>query len=437
MAETGHSSESIVSHQEFKQKVLQAAIAAGYLNDEQPLAAFVDVCGVKSTIQSLQKAFPDHFEHTFAAKANTMSQALKLVKDSGMGCEAASRGELEQALRVGFAPEKIVYDEPTKSRAVLRTILDHGIDLNIDNFQEFERLKTMRLDSSGGSRIGFRINPQVGEGAIGAMSTATLKSKFGVPLQDIGMHQRLFDCYLSHPWLTTIHTHIGSQGCKLELMAAGIRKVVDLAEEINSATRDQQIRVIDIGGGLPVNFESDEITPTFSEYADLLQEQIPELFSGKYTVKTEFGRSIFAKNGFMAARVEYTKNSGGRQIALTHAGVQVATRTVYMPDHWKIRISVHDDSGVRREGNEVCQDVAGPCCFAGDLVATERELPLIEPGDYVVLHDTGAYYFSNPYYYNSLQATAVYGAEWTESNLVSLNTWRKQQSLTELLSMLG
>ena len=39
-----------------------------------------------------------------------------------------------------------------------------------------------------------------------------------------------------------------------------------------------------------------------------------------------------AKNGFIIARVEYTKVTGGRHIAITHAGAQVATRTVFMPE---------------------------------------------------------------------------------------------------------
>ena len=112
-----------------------------------------------------------------------------------------------------------------------------------------------------------------------------------------------------------------------------------LAEEINAAIGRRQVDTIDIGGGLPVNFDSEEVTPTFADYAGLLRERVPALFSGEYRVRTEFGRTIFAKNGFIVSRVEYTKQSGGRHIATGHAGGQVATRTVFMPEHWKIRLS--------------------------------------------------------------------------------------------------
>ena len=420
-----------------QQQILQAAIKAGYLGDEQALAAFVDTTSLAATVSTLHQAFPRHFSHTFAAKANTMSCALAFVKKHGMGCEVASPGELEQAIRAGFEPEQIVYDEPAKTRAVLEKVLGRGISLNIDNFQEFERVKTLLRETQSRSRIGFRINPQVGGGSISAMSTATRTSKFGFALEDEGNREAIIDCYTRNNWLTTLHTHVGSQGCSLELMTAGIRKMVDLAEEINAAIGSQQVEVIDIGGGLPVNFNGDEVKPGFADYADALRQRVPELFSGKYTVKTEFGRSIFAKNGFIASRIEYTKNSGGRQIAISHAGAQIATRTVFMPDAWRIRLSVFGPTGQAKNGQQVSQDIAGPLCFAGDMIGRERMLPLIEPGDYVVLHDTGAYYFSNPFYYNALAAPAVYGAEVLESDFVNFTVWRRHQTVDDMLAVIG
>jgi len=421
----------------FKERVLQAAIQRGLIGDRQLLAGFVDTAGVQRTIDSLVAAFPSHFHHMFAAKANSISHALQLVESTGLGCEAASVGELEQALRAGFSADRIVYDEPAKTVATLEFALHRGINFSIDNFQEYERVASLIGAGKPRGRVGFRINPQVGSGSIGAMSTATRTSKFGVALDDPGSREQIRECYRSHDWLDSIHTHIGSQGCPLDLMIRGIRKVMDLAIEINRSLGRQQIRVIDIGGGLPVNFDSDTVSPTFGDYAERLKETVPELFSGEFEVKTEFGRSIFAKNGFIATRVEYTKESGGQRIAITHAGAQTATRTAFVPELWAIRLSVFDASGVARGGTPLPQDVAGPCCFAGDMLARNRSLPCIEPGDHILLHDTGAYYFSNPFFYNSLPAIAVYGAQDDGSGRVSFDAWREQQSPGQLLEVVG
>ena len=421
----------------FHERTIRAAVETGALDDERPMAAFVDTTGVRQTIQRLKQSFPKHFEHMFAAKANTMRRALQLVRAEGMGCEVASPGELEQAIRSGFGARDIVFDEPAKTPAVLKKVLASGIGLNIDSFQEFERVKRLRTEDVPPTDTGFRINPQVGAGTIGAMSTATPSSKFGVALDDRGNREALVDCYRTHDWLNSLHTHIGSQGCSLDLMVEGVKKVVDLADEINHQSACRRIEVIDIGGGLPVNFENDDVTPTFADYAQLLQGRAPSLFDGSYRVKTEFGRSVFAKNGIIVSRVEYTKASGGRHIAITHSGAQVATRTVFMPDHWKIRISAHGADGRTKSGPAVEQDIAGPLCFAGDLVGIGRSLPLIEPGDHVVLHDTGAYYFSNPFVYNALPAPAVYGVVMNPDGLASLDCWRQQQTLDDMLAVIG
>jgi diaminopimelate decarboxylase len=77
-----------------------------------------------------------------------------------------------------------------------------------------------------------------------------------------------------------------------------------------------------------------------------------------------------------------------------------------VPDAWPLRV---DADGAPRTGPVLAQDVAGPCCFAGDVVAHARELPELREGDYVVLYDTGAYYFSTPWAYNSLPRPAVHG----------------------------
>ena len=41
---------------------------------------------------------------------------------------------------------------------------------------------------------------------------------------------------------------------------------------------EQRVKILDIGGGLPMNYLSDEETPTFEDYASELQKQIPEMW---------------------------------------------------------------------------------------------------------------------------------------------------------------
>ncbi len=417
-----------------KQIVMQAALARGLLNDERLLAGFIDLEGIGTTVTHLKAAFGEHFTHTFAAKANCLQGVLSQLHRHGMGCEAASPGELLQAQRAGFPNAMIVFDSPAKTLPEIRYALEHGIALNIDNFQELDRVSELLRTTSSNSVIGIRINPQVGVGTIAAMSTATRTSKFGIALEDDGNRARLIETYRQRPWLTCVHTHVGSQGCPLELIAGGVAKTVAFAEDINASIGRQQVTVLDIGGGLPVNFESEEFSPTYEEYAMILRDSAPALFSGAYRVITEFGRSIMAKNGFIAARVEYTKHTGDRHIAITHAGAQIATRTVFMPEMWAIRISALDPRGWAKRGERIAQDIAGPCCFAGDIIAHERVLPRLQPGDYILAHDTGAYYFSTPFQYNSLPSAAVYGFTLEDNETVAFHPIKGEETIDHIMA---
>jgi diaminopimelate decarboxylase len=101
---------------------------------------------------------------------------------------------------------------------------------------------------------------------------------------------------------------------------------------------------------------------------------------------------------------------------------------------WTLRISALDSSGRAKESEKAFQDVAGPCCFAGDVIAHNRLLPLLEPGDFVVVHDTGAYYFSTPFSYNSLPKIAVYGFRVNDNGDVNFEVFREQETLDQIVT---
>ncbi|AKA04254.1 diaminopimelate decarboxylase [Streptomyces noursei ZPM] len=426
-----------------RDRAVQAAITQGLIGPGQPVAGLLDVAGIRRSAAELRSAFAEFTApgtqvlHAFAVKAASLVPVLRLLAQEGIGCEVASPGELALARAAGVPARHTVLDSPAKTLPELREALALGIAVNVDNHEELSRIDRMMASAPSAAPIGLRINPQIGGGAIGAMSTATDTSKFGIPLRDPGAREWVVRACLDRPWLTRLHAHVGSQGMPLERMAEGVRALYDLAEEINEQAGSPRITTLDIGGGLPVNFSSDAVTPTYREYAALLRSAVPGLFSGRYGLVTEFGRSLLAKHGMVLARVEYAKWAGGRSIALTHAGAQVATRTVFAPASWPIRVAAYDAAGRPKTGAPVPQDIAGPCCFAGDLVAENRPLPRLEAGDHVALLDTGAYYFSTHFAYNSLPRPGVYGYAPAPDGTHAFAAVRTPQTLEELTAESG
>jgi diaminopimelate decarboxylase len=418
---------------------VQSMAQQNLIGPDQPAVGIVDLEAIRGQIESLNWAFASIPEtmHMVACKSVTLLPLLRFLADQGMGCEVASPGEFALAEAAGFTPDRIVLDSPAKTLAEIRHCLTVGAAMNIDSYQEMSRVEELREELDTTSVIGVRVNPVVGSGSIGEMSTATTTTKFGIPLIDETSREELVDAIAARPWITQLHVHSGSQGIPLELAAEGISRIVALAESVNERAGQQQIVRLDIGGGLSVNFASDEITPTYHQYADVIQKTAPELFSGKYAVLTEFGRSLLAKAGSIATIIEYTKKVGQRDFAIGHAGAQTATRTVFMPESWPLRVSAFHGDGTPSRAENRIQDLAGPCCFSGDMIGREYVIPELAPGDIALIHDTGAYYFSTPFAYNALPRIPVYAYTVDEAGEVTWTVIRRQQTIAEILAESG
>ncbi|UFR07473.1 diaminopimelate decarboxylase [Streptomyces sp. Go40/10] len=426
-----------------RDRAVRAAVEQGLLGPDAAVAGLLDVTGIRESAAALRAAFEavtapgTPVLHAFAVKATPLVPVVRLLHEAGVGAEVASPGELALARAAGVPSGRTVLDSPAKTPAELREALALGVAVNADNPQELDRLDALVGSGPVRSPLGLRVNPQIGGGTIGATSTATRTSKFGVALRDEGAREWVVRAYTERPWLTRLHAHTGSQGIPLPLLARGVAEVYALAEEINATVGRRQVDTVDIGGGLPVNVASEATAPTYAEYARVLAGQVPGLFDGRYGLVTEFGRSLLAKHGTVVARVEYTKSAGGRRIAVTHAGVQVAARTVYVPGAWPLRIAAYDAGGRPKTGPETVQDVAGPACFSGDLLAEGRALPLLEQGDYAAALDTGAYYFAHHYAYNSLARPGIYGYAPDPDGDVAFAVVREPQSLAEVVAESG
>nr|AGT02567.1 diaminopimelate decarboxylase [Herpetomonas muscarum] len=459
---------------EVKGAALFPANTHALIMDEEALAA---------GMTSVTRAFDDaaaadgasaavRFLHSFAVKANPLEGVLRVAERCGFGAETASIGEFVLAERVfattttdGDTGEnvggRIVFDSPAKTLEELHYALQRRCYLNVDNFAELDRIVALVDGKVPGftpiptprAIVGVRVNPQtVTATSNAALATGGAVSKFGVALHDPGNKEELVRRYLSlHEKinLLMVHVHSGSQGLSIDTMVAGVRAIVqELVDEPRLAAAGI-INVVDIGGGFPVDFASDDPTVTITDYTAALRAHVPSLFrptqqttnssssnnSNMRTIITEFGRSIAAKAGVLVSRVEYTKMSGGRQIILQHIGADLAVRTVWQPEKWPLRVAVYDADGNNRcaavshlllkagsggaaaaatttplPAGFVLTDVAGPCCNSGCTLIRATPMPAdVAPlSDVVVVRDVGAYYHSSFSLYNLRQMPACY-----------------------------
>ncbi|MFC2092884.1 diaminopimelate decarboxylase [Bacteroidota bacterium] len=393
-------------------RVFCNTVTKNMIEREDTSLVFYDMSFLTERINELFQLFPDSTLHAIAVKANPLVNIFKFLKSLNTGVEAASLSELYLAENVGFPPEKIVFDSPTKTIHELEYAMKLGVHINIDSLDELKRIAKLRKGFQTKSSFGIRINPQVGTGAILSTSVAGDYSKFGVPIKE--KKEELIQYFLENEWLKGVHLHIGSQGCPVNLLVDGVKVVYDFVIKVNDILKknneDRQINIFDIGGGLPVSNISDEKTVTMLEYREMLGKHCNELFSGKFKLITEFGRFIHANAGWVASRVEYIKESTGIKTIIVHTGADLFLRECYQPEYWQHDISVLDCEGnIKRGIDKIPYVIAGPLCFAGDILSREIYLPKVAEGDYILIHDAGAYTLSMWSRYNSRQVPKVIG----------------------------
>ena len=375
---------------------------------------FYDLSYLDERIIDLVSLFPKTTLHAIAIKANPLVKILKQIQKLGAGLEAASLPELNLAESSGFSSKNIVFDSPTKTISELEYALNLSCHINADSLQELDRIDEIikKRKSKISSSIGIRINPQVGTGSIASTSVAGEYSKFGVPIKE--NRQALINRFEKYDWLRGVHLHIGSQGCPVEMLVKGIETVLNFTHEVNKILESKKvgrkIEVFDIGGGLPVSYHRDKEAVSMAQYVNELRTRFKYLFSGKVKLITEFGRYIHANTGWAASKVEYVKREPNINTAMIHFGADLFLRKCYQPEDWHNEIFVLNKKGKIKTGKDKNKYIiAGPLCFAGDMIAKDIELPLVEEGDYIIVKDTGAYTLSMWSMYNSRQIPKVIG----------------------------
>jgi len=381
-------------------KMLAARNIQGALKN----AVLYDWDVVQANTATLKAAFPPNSRHCFAAKAAPIPYLVHHFVQAGCGVEAASVTEMRLALRLCCPPEKIVFDSPCKTYEEVREALLCGVTLNANTFNEVKKIKEAleELAAEGiasKSWTGLRINPLVGGGAIAELSTATISSKFGIPLTDLTRPQ-IMECFRTNCFLNGLMLHVGSTGMSVDTMTEGIAVVNDLANEVDAIFGGEaRIQYIDIGGGLHANTDSDELSVSFDGYVEAIKTRCPDfLLHPDRTIVTEFGKALVLKAACVVSRVEDKLDAPPDPqlpvTAIVHAGADLFMRPAYVPSMQEHRIELLNAQGqlVPKPANSCSRPVtiAGPLCHSTDFLAKGRT-DLAEPrvGDFMLLLDCG------------------------------------------------
>jgi diaminopimelate decarboxylase len=223
-----------------------------------PLFVFSEA-RIKQNIERLRRA-ENHIgcplKICYAAKANSTMAILRVVKEAGADLEVNSGGELWKALRIGFAPEQIIFNGTSKEVWELEDAINAGIyAIQVDSLFELSLIEetARRLDKT--ANISLRLVPEIESKTHSGLQTALLTSKFGMmPDEALSAFHIYKDS--KHLNLCGVHLHIGSQNPESAPYAHAFRILFENLVKIYEET-GKSLRHINLGGGFPVNYLRD------------------------------------------------------------------------------------------------------------------------------------------------------------------------------------
>lgn len=354
----------------------------------------------------------------FAVKSNSNVHVLKVLKELGAGADTVSVGEIFRALTAGIDPKKIVFAGVGKREDELLFVIEREI-LMVNVESEGELYTLERVAERLGKRAPFaiRVNPNVNPKTHPYISTGLKEAKFGVTFE------KALDLYRyakESRWLNPVgvHFHIGSQITDVSVFGEAARKVADFVKELHSL--GLEIEYFDAGGGLGINYRPDEEPIPSRRLAD---EVTPVIKSLGCHLILEPGRRISGNAGVLITKVLYVKRRGNKTFYIVDAGMNdIARPALYGAYHHIVPIE-------EKGGETVVADVVGPICETGDIIAKERELPLLKEGDYIAVLSAGAYGFTMASNYNSRPRPAEVLVEGE-----NFRTIRQRETLSDLIA---
>jgi diaminopimelate decarboxylase len=336
----------------------------------------------------------------YSVKAFQNLSLLRLFAAEGLGADVSTLGELSFALRAGVPAELIVVHGNNKSDEELRAAAEAGAALVVlDALDEVERAA-----GAGARRVLVRATPGIDAETHDAIKTAHHGSKFGLPPdQTFEAIERARAAGLD---VAGLHVHIGSQ--LLELGAA--RMTVDWLAGFAAESRaqlDWTPQVVDLGGGLGIQYVEGEPAPPADQFVRTLLERLQRAWElhdlPLPEVVLEPGRSLVGRAGLTLYRVGAVKRASE---TTTYVAVDGGMSDNPRPQLYGARYTaLLANRADEPASGAFC--VCGKHCESGDVLIDRVELPEPRRGDVLAVPATGAYTLGMGSNYNSVTRPAA------------------------------
>ena len=342
-------------------------------------------------IASQYKRITDAFEKVgqlqlnYAVKALSNINILRFFKNLGAGLDTVSIQEVNLALSVGVAPEKIIYTPNGVSLEEIENVAKKGVQINIDNLSILELFGQKHPEIP----VCIRINPHIMAGGNSKISVGHIDSKFGISVHQVPHIKRVVENTGMH--INGIHMHTGSDILDIDTFLRATEILFDVAKKFKT------IDFIDFGSGFKVPYKEGDISTDIEQLGLQLTERFNAFckdFGKKITLMFEPGKFLVSKAGYFLAKVNVVKQTTSTVFAGIDSGFNHLIRPM-MYDSYHHITNISNPNGRDRY-----YSVVGYICET-DTFGSNRRISEISEGDILCFENAGAYCFSMASNYNS------------------------------------
>lgn len=374
----GTAVKSILLKASWFQQLDLAAIAQQY---STPLY-ITNQAQILRNLKAFKDILGDNKHIYFPVKVNPCLATFKMLADQGCGADCASSREVQLARLAGIPNSQLSYYSPAPDLNLAVTLLQDGGSVIIDSVSKLAPLEEKLGNVSFPGKLFLRVNPPLYK-SYGAeadyqkyTSHGSLTSQFGIPTEEI----------LSFLNSTTLpfsglHVHVGTQMDNVEIFQECIDVLHEVCDLIHAFT-NHIISDLNLGGGLGVANQEEDRFPSISDLGNALKSK----FRPEFTYKMEPGTALFGNASVLLTRVVTRKSTRSKGWAIVDVGsdqLLKITLAGFAQDIYRADGKLLPKSGT--------DSIAGPLCFAGDVLLPETDLTGVEEGDLLLLSNTGAY----------------------------------------------
>jgi len=344
---------------------------------------------LRRRVGELRSTLPAGIRLHYAMKANPMPAVVGLMAQLVDGIDVASAGELKIALDAGADAREVSFAGPGKRETELRQAVASRVLINLESMREVHLLQDIAGKLGIAARVAVRVNPDFELKGSG-MKMGGGPKQFGVDVEQVpAMLEAIAAAGLE---FEGFHLFAGSQNLRAEAICEAQLKSYELALRL-AARRPEAVRSLNLGGGFGIPYFPGEQRLELAPIADNLQRlheraarDLPNA-----SIVLELGRYLVGEAGIYVTRVLDRKESRGKVFLVTDGGLNHHLSA--SGNFGQVIRKNYPVTIVNRQGDAAFEEatVVGPLCTPLDLLADRMTLPVAQPGDLVVVFQSGAY----------------------------------------------